>query len=237
MNFDRTETLKKSMECFVSGNFDTALSYAQQILEHFPIDLQIMTFMSVIKNVMGKESESEDLLKKVLEIDPNYPEALYYSGIRAGKKGDYTKSALLIQKAIDHQSKDAKPELAEYYQNLGSALWKLNLRFDAFRAWQKSIELNPEQKMAKDYITKFSNEYGQPKAPTKEFDDYYAFQSIKIDEYLQRNNKIEFDNLNESNEVIKKVIDKWKEILNNIDLSILTTDEKIKIFKDTQVDF
>ncbi|GAI05152.1 unnamed protein product, partial [marine sediment metagenome] len=78
-----------------------------------------------------------------------------------------------------------------------SALWKLNLRFDAFKAWEKALELNPEQKTSKEYLEKFSNEYGQPIAPTKAFDDFYAFQSIKIKEYLEKNretkkNKLKF---------------------------------------------
>ncbi|NVM00890.1 MAG: tetratricopeptide repeat protein [Candidatus Helarchaeota archaeon] len=237
MKFDREKNLKKSMEYFASGKFDDALELAQEILKYYPKDLQAMTFISIIKEVIGKKKESDALLGKVLEIDPNYPEAIYFSGIKAGKKGDYKKAAQLIQKAIDYQSKDAKKELSEYYQNLGSALWRLNLRFDAFKAWEKSLELNPEQKMAKEYLEKFSNEYGQPTAPTKAFDDFYAFQAMKIKEYLNKDNKNKFGDLDEANNVIKKIIDRWRIINKEVNLSELSTDEKIKIFKETEINF
>ena len=237
MKIDRDKKLKKSMEFFASGKFKEALELTEEILKYYPKDLQSLTFVSIIKEVSGNNEESDAFLKKVLEIDPNYPEALYFSGIKAGKKGDYKKAVQLIQKAINHQSKDAKNELSEYYQNLGSALWKLNLRFDAFKVWKKALELNPEQKMAKEYLEKFSNEYGQPIAPTKAFDDFYAFQSIKIKEYLEKNNKDEFENLDEANSVIKKIIDTWSIIIKKENLSKLSTDEKIKLFKGTEINF
>jgi len=204
---------------------------------HYPKDLQTMTFIGIIKEVTDNKEEAEVLLKKVLEIDPNYPEALYFYGIKEGKKGDYRKSVQLIQKAIEHQSKGATKELSEYYQNLGSALWKLNLRFDAFKAWKKALELNPEQKTAEEYLEKFSNEYGMPVAPSKEFDDYYAFQSMKIEQYMKKNNKSEFDNLDETNIVIKKIIETWETIVKRKNLSELSIEEKIKIFQKTKVNY
>ncbi len=234
---DRDKKLKKSIEFFASGKFNEALELAEEILKHYPKDLQSLTFVSIIKEVSGNDKESDALLKKVLKIDPKYPEALYFSGIKAGKKGNYKMAVQLIQKAIDNQSKDAKNELSEYYQNLGSALWKLNLRFDAFEAWKKALELNPEQKTAKEYLEKFSNEYGQPIAPTKTFNDFYAFQSIKIKEYLEKNNKNEFDDLDEANSVIKKIIDTWSIIIKKENFSELSTDEKTKIFKETEINY
>lgn len=237
MKFDRKKNLKKSMEYFASGKFNDALELAKRILKYYPNDLQTMTFISIIKEVSGNKDESDALLKKVLEIDPNYPEALYFSGIKAGKKGDYKKAVRSIQKAIEYQSKDAKEELSEYYQNLGSALWRLNLRFDAFKAWEKALELNPKQRMAKEYLEKFSNEYGQPTAPTEAFDDFYAFQSTKIKKYLNKNNKDKFENLDEATDVIKKIIDVWRIINKKANLSELSTDEKIKLFEETEINF
>jgi tetratricopeptide (TPR) repeat protein len=237
MEFNREETLKKSLEFFSSGKFEDALQYTQTILNHYPEDLQVMTLMSIIKEVSGEKEEAEKLLNKVLEINPNYPEALYFSGIRVGKKGDYKQSVQLIQKAIEYQSKDAKKELSIYYQNLGSALWKLNLRFDAFNAWGKAVELNPDQEVAKEYLEKFSNEYGMPISPTKTFDDFYAFQSIKVKEYMEKNNKKKFDNTDEANKFLEKIIKVWGIIVEKENLSELSKDEKIKIFMETRIEY
>jgi tetratricopeptide (TPR) repeat protein len=237
MEFNREEIFKKSLELFSLGKFEEALQYTQTILNHYPDDLQVMTLMSIIKEVSGEKEDSEKLLNKVLEINPNYPEALYFSGIRTGKKGDYKQSVQLIQKAIEHQSKDAKKELSIYYQNLGSALWKLNLRFDAFDAWKKAVELNPDQEVAKEYLEKFSNEYGMPVAHSKTFDDFYAFQSIKVNEYMEKNNKNKFDDIDETNKVLEKIIKVWGIIVEKENLSELSKDEKIKIFKETRIEY
>ncbi len=237
MKLKREENLKKSIECYASGKLDDALRYAEKILESHPNDLQIMTLMSIIKDAAGKTDESKELLKKVFKINPNYPEALYFSGIRAGKERDYKESMLLIQKAIEYQSEDAKTELSEYYQSLGSAFWKLNLRFDAFRAWDKALKLNPDQKLAEENLKKFANEYGLPKSPTKSFDDFYAFQSVKIEEYFENKNKSRFDNLDEANSVLKKIIEKWGFLIKKKDLSKLSTKKKINIYKEYKIDF
>ena len=232
----REEKLKKSIECFSKGGFDEALSLVEEIIKEYPKDLQTLTLISIIKEVTDKKVESEAILKKVLEIDPNYPEALYLSGIKAGKNGDYWEAAKLIQRAIDHQVKDAHNELAEYYQNLGSSLWILNLRFDAFRAWEKAVELNPKQEMAKDYLKKYSNEYGQPKAPSKKFDDFYAFQSVKIEEYLKKGNKKNFDNLDEAQRIVEEILKIWGSVLKERDLSKLSPEEKLNVFRETKID-
>ena len=237
MKVNREETLKKSIECFSAGNLEDALKHTEEIVKEYPQDLQALTLISIIKEVTDKKDESEAILKQVLEINPNYPEALYLSGIKAGKKGDYWEAARLIQKAIDNQSKDAHKELAEYYQNLGASLWRLNLRFDAFRAWEKSIELNPEQQAAKDYLKNYSNEYGQPKAPSQKYDDFYAFQALKTEEYLKMGNKQKFDSLDEAHEIVEKIIKTWSSVLKERDLSKHSPDEKINLFRETKIDY
>ncbi len=216
--------------------YNAAKDVLAKLLELCPNDIEVMTLHANIYSVEGKFIEAENKLAQVLLLNPNYPLALYFLGVVCHEKGEYEKAIHMYQTALQYFSESEKMEIADAYQNLGCSLWEVKRKAEALEAWKTSLKYNPRQKYVKENLKKFTNEYGMPKSPG--FDDYYAFTDIKNEEYLAIKGKKDFDNIEEANIVLHKIMDAWNtRILPKYGekLNLMKTKDKVKLFKDTKV--
>ncbi|MEO8629195.1 MAG: tetratricopeptide repeat protein [Betaproteobacteria bacterium] len=121
----------------------------------------------------GQLDEGETVYRRILEVAPDYPDALHYLGVLTHQRGRSVDAIELIEKsiALDPTQPDRynnlgnvlvelgrlpeaanaygeavalQPEHADAYNNLGAVL-KAQSRFkEAAEAFQKAIDLNPE---------------------------------------------------------------------------------------------
>ncbi|QTA90213.1 tetratricopeptide repeat-containing sulfotransferase family protein [Desulfonema magnum] len=84
----------------------------------------------------GKLREAESAYRRVLQQDPNHPDALHLSGVIAHQMGKNTVAADFIRKAIANN-----PEQPEFHTNLGIALEMLGKTEDAIRAYTEALHL------------------------------------------------------------------------------------------------
>ena len=87
----------------------------------------------------GHLAEAEEIYRRILAVDPDYPYALCLLGNIAQAAGEYDQAADLISKAIS-----VKPDYADAYCNLGAVLMK-QLHFEkALACFENAIALAPE---------------------------------------------------------------------------------------------
>jgi tetratricopeptide (TPR) repeat protein/SAM-dependent methyltransferase len=86
----------------------------------------------------GRLEDAEALYRRILEGDPNQPEALHWLGVMELQQGHCQRAVELIQRALA-----GKPEYAEAHNNLGLALQAQQRLPEAEHAFQRALRLAP----------------------------------------------------------------------------------------------
>jgi predicted TPR repeat methyltransferase len=81
---------------------------------------------------------AEDIYHRILEVAPDYPEALHFSGVLAHQQGRSEQAVSLIEKSVE-----LEPYKADWYSNLGIVLRDRMKLDEAVVAYQRAIALNP----------------------------------------------------------------------------------------------
>ena len=104
-------------------------------------------------NTLSTAQPDEDLIKRVLALDPNNATALYYYGELFAARGNYLEADIQFQRAI---SKD--PKYVPAYIGSGDAAVQVKSYDRAIQQYQKALELKPNDvavmlKLAGVYLT------------------------------------------------------------------------------------
>lgn len=75
------------------------------------------------------------------------------------------------------------------------------------------------------------NEYGMPKQPTLELDDFYAFTNIQMAVYLAKKARSRFDSFQERETVFRLILDAWKSLQSGHLLEDRECGEKLDLFR------
>jgi tetratricopeptide (TPR) repeat protein len=85
--------------------------------------------------------------KKIIAINPQYPEAYCLLGVLDGAQGLYDQSLKYLKKSLA-----LNPYDGETYDNLGVTYAKMGLLNEAIQTWQKALRQNPYDKKARLFI-------------------------------------------------------------------------------------
>lgn len=217
--------------------FDMAKDVFKKITKISPDDVEVMTLNANIFFLEGKLIEAERGFDQVLALNPNYPLALYFLGSVYHEKGEYERAIHMYETALKYFSENEKKDIADTYQNMGCSLWESKRREEALEAWKTCLKYNPRQKYARENIEECTNEYGMEKSEVG-MDDFRAFVEFKRKEYLSLKGKDSFDDSDEMNQVLKKIMDAWNTQVidkNGRKLDTMKTKEKINLFTGIKV--
>jgi len=87
----------------------------------------------------GHSSQAEHICRKILQDNPNQPQALHMLGVIAHQVEELDAALDLIQKALTY-----KPDYADAHNNLGNVLKDLNRLDDALLSFEKALKIIPE---------------------------------------------------------------------------------------------
>ncbi len=109
-----------------------------------PTDPSFQTVPQILADAMqhhsaGRLTEAERLYRNLLETDASQPDALHLLGVIALQSGKYDQAIDLINRAIA-----IKPDFAEAYNNLGTALRALRRLDEAMIAYQNALTYKPD---------------------------------------------------------------------------------------------
>jgi predicted TPR repeat methyltransferase len=87
----------------------------------------------------GQLAEAEQIYRKVLDVAPDYPDALHFSGVLAHQQGRSDEAVALIERSLM-----LEPGRADCYNNLG-IIFKAQGKLDeAVASYQQAIALDPD---------------------------------------------------------------------------------------------
>ncbi|PKL59051.1 MAG: hypothetical protein CVV34_00070 [Methanomicrobiales archaeon HGW-Methanomicrobiales-5] len=234
----RMAALRLASEFVFDMKYDEAKEVLTKLLDLNLEDTEVMTLLANVHFIEGNNVEAEQLLDKVLYLDPNNPQALYELGAIIHDNGEFDRAIIMFEKAIEYYKKDEKLEIAAAYQNLGCSLWEARRKDDALNAWKTCLKYNPKQKHARENLNEFMNEYGMPKSLMGIMDDYLAFTDLKMKEYLSLKGKDGFDDNEDASYILKKCGVAWNsQVLPEFKdkLETMKVKGKLKLFKKIKV--
>ena len=103
-----------------------------------PPSLEAQIDEALLHHRAGQLAEAEDIYRRILAVDPEYPYALCLLGAIAQAAGEYDQAVDLISRAIG-----AKPDYADAYSNLGAGLMVLLRHEEALACFENATALAP----------------------------------------------------------------------------------------------
>jgi len=135
---------------------------------------------------------ASDIYRQVLEVAPDYPQAVHFSGVLAHQQGERERAVALIERSLD-----LEPDHADWYSNLG-IVHRDRLQLDeAVAAFERAIALDPNHANAHNnlgVVLRAQNKLVEAEAAYREavrinpeFSDAYANLGILLN--AQRRSK------------------------------------------------
>lgn len=162
---------------------------------------------------------------------------------RSGKKALATHEAQealnLLRQAVDACPAQATKELSVRLYWLSIALHRLGQDGLAIKALASAQKLAPRSR-ARQMYQRLTNMYGMQKSSCIEHDDYRAFCSIQLRQYLGQKKDRQFDSMQEAETVLEIITKSWLGISDKADESILSEldcNEKLKLFKSVHIEY
>ena len=140
----KDEIINKALNLLSQGNISEAEKYYQYFLTEGFTDPGVFSNYGAILKKHGKLKEAELLIRKAIELKPDFAEAYSNLGHLQKELGKLQEAELSTRKAIE-----LKPDFEEAYYNLGNTLSDLGNLKEAETSYRKAIELNNEFEDAK----------------------------------------------------------------------------------------
>ncbi len=135
----KEQIIYKAFKFHSEGNISEATKHYQSFIKHGFKDFRVFSNYGYILLGLGKFKEAELLLRKAIELKPDYEEAYLNLGNILQGLGKFKEAAISTHKAIE-----LKPDFVIAYLNLGNILKNLGKLEDAKLSYHKAIELKPD---------------------------------------------------------------------------------------------
>lgn len=87
----------------------------------------------------GRLPQAEAIYRRILQVDPDHPDALHFLGLIAKQAGNAEAATALIGKALAF-----KPDYAEAHNNLGNVFKQQGRLEEAIASYRKALKLKPD---------------------------------------------------------------------------------------------
>jgi predicted TPR repeat methyltransferase len=111
------------------------------------VSLDEAVSMAIVFLKDGQLEDAERLLRAVLDIAPDHPVALHYSGVVAHQQKRSDEGIALIERSLQ-----ADPSKADWHSNLGIVLKAVGRLDEAMAAYERAIDLDPRHAKARNNL-------------------------------------------------------------------------------------
>jgi predicted TPR repeat methyltransferase len=104
-----------------------------------PLSLDEALSIAILLQQNEQWGAAEDLYRGILEVAPDYPDALHFSGVLAHQQARSEQAVALIERSLE-----LEPDRADWHSNLGIVLQDRLKLDEAIAAYQRAIALDPD---------------------------------------------------------------------------------------------
>ena len=161
---------------------------------------------------------------------------LLHQGLQELARHRPDKALVILREAVETIPPACNDELSRALYWLSVTLLRLDKRDLAIKSLSSAQKLR-RRGFARQLYLRTINEYGMPRQPTPELDDFYAFMNIQMAAYLVKKPMKKFSSYTERETVLKILMDTWKQI--NAQGLLLNSEcsEKLMIFRKIKPSF
>ena len=141
-----------------------------------------------------------------------------------------------LRLAVDAIPPACSEDLSHALYWLSVALLRLDKRELAVKSLASAQKLRRRGYARRVYLRSI-NDYGMPRQPTTELDDFYAFMNIQLAAYLAKKARNRFDSFQERETIFRIILDAWKDIRKGNLLLDRECGEKLLLFRRTRPSF
>jgi len=141
-----------------------------------------------------------------------------------------------LRQAVDAIPPSCSDDLSHALYWLSVALLRLDKRELAIKSLASAQKLRRRGYARRVYLRNV-NEYGMPKQPTAELDDFYAFMNIQLAAYLAKKSRNRFDSNQEREIIFRMLLDAWKSLKSGSLLDGHDCGEKLVLFRRLRPSF
>ncbi len=135
----KKQIIKQAIQFHLKGNIQEAAKCYRYCINQGFNDHRVFSNYAGILYDIGKSKESEILLRKAIEIKPDFAYAHYSLGNILRDLGNLKEAELSYRKAIEN-----KPDYSDAHLNLGNVLKDLGNLKEAELSYRKVIKIKPE---------------------------------------------------------------------------------------------
>ena len=152
---------------------------------------------------------------------------------------DWVDAEDAYRRALVCADKAPREDRAHLHQALGEMLWEQHHREDALAEWRTALSLDSRNTLAKEALAECTNEYGEPKAPTADFDDMYHFLNIHRERYFRLKGYDVFQTKEEAERVLTILREAWNANIapRSREMDKMTPEEKSEMFRKVTIEF
>ncbi len=154
----KEEIINQAFKFHSQGNISEAAKYYQQFINQGFKDQRVFSNYGNILQSLGKSKEAEILIRKAIELNPNFAIAHYNLGNTLKDLGKLKEAEISTRKAIE-----LNPNFIDAHNNLGNILNDLGKLKEAEISTRKAIELNPNFVDAHNNLGNILNDLGKLK--------------------------------------------------------------------------
>jgi len=236
---DETNSAELLNQLLDQAKYGKALPIAQRMAQQYPNNPSYPLAVATCQIHLGKLRPALGVLRKADMRFPNHVDILTNLGTVHQVLRDYENAEECFRKLLKIIPVAQKSQRAAAYTTLGKCLWVQHKREQAQLSWRDALAEDPSHREAQQQLDQHTNEYGEPKAPNKTFDDVHHFTNIHRQRYFQLTRKDGFSTIEEAKKVIGAIqqawnthIDDWRERIDS-----MTPAEKTSLFGSVSVDF
>ena len=143
------------------------------------------------------------IYRQVLQVAPDYPDALHFSGLIAFQQDRDEEAVALIRRSLQ-----VAPDFAGYWNNYGNVLKELGHLEEATSAYEKAVALQPDFADAHHNLGVLARQRDDLEGAIAEYEKALAVDANRPDTCLNLGNALEkLDRLDESASAFQRAID------------------------------
>jgi 2-polyprenyl-3-methyl-5-hydroxy-6-metoxy-1,4-benzoquinol methylase/glycosyltransferase involved in cell wall biosynthesis len=153
------DKLRQGETLFSEGEIEEAFAVFNTVLENQPDNQEALNNLGVIYHSQRNREKAEDYFLKVLAIKDDHPDALLNLINLYQEEQRWQEAAIKLEKYLVKYDQDTN-----LYNQLGVVYLEIGDIEKAHVVLAKSLELNPSQKIVKEFLKTLENEDDTPKS-------------------------------------------------------------------------
>ncbi len=228
------------IEKLIDGKkFQAALPLAEEAIRIYPDEPLFYTALAICYSETKDVPNAIDILLAGVRRFPKDHDLLFELGETFNSARRFGEAEDAYRKALDLTPRESTKERSECYNGLAVALWGQYNRSDALLMWKQAVKEDPRNAVARENLRESTNEYNEPAAPSKVFNDLYHFQRIHTDRYFHARGREGFESPEEAQRVIGAIMTAWNRHLapRGREIDGMSPAEKTALFQSIRVEF